>query len=70
VSSIAFREAGWTSALGCGIWGGLFDLEDLGPKSLKGFAEPLTAWRVEGEGQAEGRFEAAADGGLDAAGRP
>ena len=25
---------------------------------LKGFAEPLAAWRVEGEGRAEGRFEA------------
>jgi class 3 adenylate cyclase len=40
------------------LLGGLFELEDLGPKSLKGFAEPLAAWRVEGEGQAEGRFEA------------
>ena len=38
--------------------GGLFELEDFGPKRLKGFAEPLTAWRVEGEGRAEGRFEA------------
>jgi predicted ATPase/class 3 adenylate cyclase len=46
------------------LLGGLFDLEDLGPKSLKGFAEPLTAWRVEGEGQAEGRFEARQTAGL------
>jgi class 3 adenylate cyclase len=38
--------------------GGLFELADLGPRRLKGFAEPLTAWRVEGEGRAEGRFEA------------
>jgi class 3 adenylate cyclase/predicted ATPase len=38
--------------------GGLFDLVDLGPRRLKGFAEPLSAWRVEGEGRAEGRFEA------------
>jgi class 3 adenylate cyclase len=38
--------------------GGLFELADLGPQHLKGFAEPLTAWRVEGEGRAEGRFEA------------
>ncbi len=38
--------------------GGLFELSDLGPQRLKGFAEPLTAWRVEGEGRAEGRFEA------------
>jgi class 3 adenylate cyclase/predicted ATPase len=38
--------------------GGLFALADLGPRRLKGFAEPLAAWRVEGEGRAEGRFEA------------
>jgi class 3 adenylate cyclase/predicted ATPase len=38
--------------------GGLFELADLGPRRLKGFAEPLTAFRVEGEGRAEGRFEA------------
>ena len=38
--------------------GGLFELDDLGPQRLKGFAEPLAAWRVMGEGRAEGRFEA------------
>ena len=38
--------------------GGLFELADLGPLRLKGFAEPLAAWRVEGESRAEGRFEA------------
>ena len=38
--------------------GGLFELEDLGPQRLKGFAEPLVAWRVAGAGRAEGRFEA------------
>ena len=38
--------------------GGLFELADLGPLRFKGFAEPLAAWRVEGEGRAEGRFEA------------
>jgi AAA ATPase domain len=31
---------------------------DLGPVRFKGFAEALSAWRVEGEGRAEGRFEA------------
>ena len=40
------------------LLGGLFELTDLGPRRLKGFAEPLAAWRVEGEGRAEGRFEA------------
>jgi class 3 adenylate cyclase/predicted ATPase len=38
--------------------GGLFELGDLGPQRLKGFAEPVRAFRVEGEGRAEGRFEA------------
>jgi class 3 adenylate cyclase len=40
------------------LLGGLFELVDLGASRLKGFAEPLSAWRVEGEGRAEGRFEA------------
>ena len=40
------------------LLGGLFELTDLGPQRLKGFAEPLAAFRVEGEGRAEGRFEA------------
>jgi class 3 adenylate cyclase/predicted ATPase len=38
--------------------GGLFELADLGPRRLKGFAAPLAAWRVAREGRAEGRFEA------------
>jgi predicted ATPase/class 3 adenylate cyclase len=37
---------------------GLFELADLGPRRLKGFAAPLAVWRVDGEGHAEGRFEA------------
>jgi class 3 adenylate cyclase/predicted ATPase len=40
------------------LLGGLFELTDLAPMRLKGFAEPLAAFRVEGEGRAEGRFEA------------
>jgi class 3 adenylate cyclase len=38
--------------------GGLFELADLGPLRLKGFADALAAWRVDGEGRAEDRFEA------------
>jgi class 3 adenylate cyclase len=38
--------------------GGLFELTELGPQRIKGFAGPLAVWRVEGEGRAEGRFEA------------
>ena len=49
--------------------GGLFELDDLGPQRLKGFAEPLAAWRVAGEGRAEGRFEARQTRGPHAAGR-
>jgi class 3 adenylate cyclase len=46
------------------LLGGLFELTDLGPQRLRGFAEPLSAWRVEGEGRAEGRFEARQTAGL------
>ena len=38
--------------------GGLFELTDLGPTRIKGFAEPVAAFVVEGEGSADGRFEA------------
>jgi class 3 adenylate cyclase len=47
---------------------GLFAYDDLGACALKGFPEPVRAWRVAGEGSAEGRFEAlraaASAGGL------
>ena len=46
------------------LLGGVFELDDLGPRRLKGFAEPLIAWRVGGEGLAEGRFEARQTTGL------
>jgi class 3 adenylate cyclase len=38
--------------------GGLFDVEDLGPQPLAGFAEPQRAWRVLGESGEVSRFEA------------
>jgi class 3 adenylate cyclase/predicted ATPase len=38
--------------------GGLFDYQDLGAVTLKGFAAPVPAWRVLREGTAESRFEA------------
>jgi class 3 adenylate cyclase len=44
--------------------GGLFACEDLGAHELKGFAAPVRAWRVLGEGRAESRFEARRAGGL------
>lgn len=37
---------------------GVFDCEDLGRQELKGFAEPVQAWRVASKGSAEGRFAA------------
>jgi class 3 adenylate cyclase/predicted ATPase len=44
--------------------GRAFELTDLGPQRLKGFAKPLSAWRVEGQGHAENRFEARQTAGL------
>jgi class 3 adenylate cyclase len=38
--------------------GSLFDLEDLGPQRLAGFAAQQSAWRVIGESGAASRFEA------------
>ncbi|HTO66634.1 MAG TPA: AAA family ATPase [Bradyrhizobium sp.] len=38
--------------------GDLFELAGLGTLQLKGFGEPVQAWRVVGEGRAESRFEA------------
>jgi class 3 adenylate cyclase len=38
--------------------GDLFELSELMPSALKGFAEPVRAWRVLGEGQSESRFQA------------
>ena len=43
---------------------GLFELADLGARELKGFAEPVRAWRVLGPGRVEGRFEAREAAGL------
>jgi class 3 adenylate cyclase len=43
--------------------GGLFEARDLGPQSLKGFAELQRAWCVFSEQRALGRFEALRSGG-------
>jgi predicted ATPase/class 3 adenylate cyclase len=40
------------------LTGGLFEYEDLGAIQVKGFAEPVQAWRVFGESAVENRFEA------------
>jgi len=42
--------------------GTLFELEDLGPQALAGFAEPQRAWRVVGESGIVSRFEALRSG--------
>ncbi|ANW00027.1 adenylate/guanylate cyclase domain-containing protein [Bradyrhizobium icense] len=44
--------------------GGLFELEDLGPCELRGFAEPINAWRIVRKRAAESRFEALHTAGL------
>ena len=49
--------------------GGLFDLADLGPKTLAGFAEPQHAWRVIGESGVLSRFEALRSGTAPLVGR-
>jgi class 3 adenylate cyclase/predicted ATPase len=49
--------------------GGLFDLEDLGPQELAGFAEPQRAWRVLGESGEVSRFEALRSGETPLVGR-
>ena len=40
------------------LLGDLFELTKLTPSVLKGFTEPVQAWRALGEGHAESRFEA------------
>jgi class 3 adenylate cyclase/predicted ATPase len=40
------------------LLGDLFELSGLEPSTLKGFAKPVRAWWVRGEGRAESRFEA------------
>src|SRR6185312_8743811 len=49
--------------------GELFDLEDLGPQLLAGFAEPQRAWRVLGESGEVSRFEALRSGETPLVGR-
>ena len=46
------------------LLGSLFDLENLGEHRLKGFADPVTCWRVVGERTVESRFEGARGGRL------
>ena len=40
------------------LLGGLFELQSIGAHELKGFAQPVTAWRVLGEAAVESRFAA------------
>jgi class 3 adenylate cyclase len=40
------------------LLGELFELVDIGTHDLKGFVNPMQAWRVMGESRTEGRFEA------------
>jgi class 3 adenylate cyclase len=49
--------------------GGLFDLADLGPQALAGFAEPQPAWLVIGESGMLSRFEALRSGTTPLVGR-
>jgi class 3 adenylate cyclase len=49
--------------------GELFELENLGPQQLAGFAEPQSAWRVLGESGEVSRFEALRSGTTPLVGR-
>ena len=49
--------------------GTLFEIEDLGPQPLAGFAEPQRAWRVVGESGVVNRFEALRLGSTPLVGR-
>src|SRR5712671_4642359 len=49
--------------------GGLFEVEDLGPQALAGFAEPQPAWRVIDESGMLSRFEALRSGETPLVGR-
>src|SRR5215468_10462941 len=49
--------------------GELFDLEDLGPQQLAGFAEPQRAWRVLAESAEVSRFDALRSGETPLVGR-
>src|SRR5437899_4185037 len=49
--------------------GALFEIEDLGPRQLAGFAEPQRAWRVLGESGVLSRFEALRSGETPLVGR-
>ena len=48
------------------LLGNLFELEDLGPKDLKGIAGPVRAWAALRASSVEGRFEAMHASGLTA----
>jgi class 3 adenylate cyclase/tetratricopeptide (TPR) repeat protein len=45
------------------LLGALFELESIGEHDLKGFANPVAAWRVRGEATSESRFAATRAGG-------
>lgn len=49
--------------------GGLFELSDLGPQTLKGFAAPQSAWRVLGQSDVANRFKALRSGAAPLVGR-
>ncbi|HZU90438.1 MAG TPA: adenylate/guanylate cyclase domain-containing protein, partial [Stellaceae bacterium] len=67
----AFAEPGQIVLAGatCRLIGDLFRLRDLGRQAVKGFAEPVEAFAVEGVAVTESRFEAARRGLTDLVGR-
>ena len=64
LESVAHAESVVVSETTRQLIADLFDLEDLGPHELKGFSEPVAAWRVKGESPDVDRFKALHGTGL------
>jgi predicted ATPase/class 3 adenylate cyclase len=58
LQEMATPDAVVVSASTRALIGAYFDLEDLGARAVKGFAEPVQAWAVSGEQTVATRFEA------------
>ena len=58
LQSIAGVDEVLVAAATRAVAGGRFDYQALGPQDIKGFADPVQAWRVLSSSAAQSRFEA------------
>ena len=63
LQALALRDTILVSDTTRNLLGALFELEAIGEHELKGFARPVSAWRVRGEAASESRFAAIRTGG-------